>query len=609
MKIPSGQTALFLSAAAVALVCTAVPRAQSPACSGCQSLKARYWLVDKDDYKATGEPPFPERDRLKLRTDDVGLAFSGGGTRSATATLGELRGMNQNGWLGRVRYVSAVSGGAWAAIPFAYSALGLTELLGTTEDVHATAPPFNPDDFLKKPNGALAKAIAESSLTASAFLEAGTIAAQFNLSKLSSDKFHLQTFLDLANHFRREPGRMDKTYTRLIGRAFIDKLIEPGKSTSDQLFSWDAASLGGMPADAIVQLGSISLAHTDRPFLIAGGTAVYRKPGDKAFPQLMPVEYTSMYVGVRQQFDPGFGGSYIEPWAYDPEEIGASPEANPADARTGLVRVTFNPSRRFTLADVAASTGAAPELLTITGGPVPEQYQSYIQQGAQVFPAFRHVSVRSATSASATTDVVPHADGGASDNLGVMPLLARQTTNVLVFINTNNRYASTNDDLRSLFIPIGPPTADGDKRHNVVFGPPDGNQDLYDRVIKGLNDAQQQQRPLVFCDTNWEVHANQHYNIRGYKNLNICFVYNAAVPLWTNALPPPLKEAVARSGDFPWFATFGQNKPHLIQLKPDQVNLLANLMACVMTDTTTVDTIRRAIPKLPPPPATKPCWP
>ena len=49
-----------------------------------------------------------------------GIAFSGGGTRSATATLGQLRALQALGWLQRSRYISANSGGTWTTVPYTY---------------------------------------------------------------------------------------------------------------------------------------------------------------------------------------------------------------------------------------------------------------------------------------------------------------------------------------------------------------------------------------------------------------------------------------------------------------------------------------------------------
>ena len=56
-----------------------------------------------------------------------GIAFSGGGTRSATATLGELRALHRLGWLSKARYLSANSGGSWAVVPYTYLSRGLNQ--------------------------------------------------------------------------------------------------------------------------------------------------------------------------------------------------------------------------------------------------------------------------------------------------------------------------------------------------------------------------------------------------------------------------------------------------------------------------------------------------
>ena len=60
---------------------------------------------------------YPERDEAYgfgylWQRPELGIAFSGGGTRAASATWGQLRGLNELGWLDEARYVSAVSGGS-----------------------------------------------------------------------------------------------------------------------------------------------------------------------------------------------------------------------------------------------------------------------------------------------------------------------------------------------------------------------------------------------------------------------------------------------------------------------------------------------------------------
>ena len=577
---------------AVALLLPAAAAQQRP-CDGC--LAAKYWTIPPDDFEQTttdsNSPSFPEAGIIT--GDDLGIAFSGGGTRSATATLGQLRGLQANGWLSHVRYVSAASGGAWASIVFTYSKRPLTELLG------ADQPPgsLDVDTLTKAPNGRLAKAIADSSLTAGSVLEAAAIAAE--LAKTNTSANIAPYVSSLLNLFRREPGRLDKTYARLLGKVFLDDVIEAGEKVSDRWFTWDGAAAADIGAATGGQIGHFVLAASPRPFLIVGGTMVSARR-DYAFPLLIPVEYTPLYIGARQRFGE-FGGSYVSPWAYDAEAAG--PATRSANG-SGTVEVKLRDSEKLTLADMAASTGAAPALATIVGVATQDKRArkllDQIHRGTAFFPAFQHLSVQDGGRVSLTTSLA-HADGGAIDNLGIMPLLARQVHNILVFVNTSTRYAEDNDDLQSLFLPAGPPGAGGDKRFNVVF-PASAYQALLDDLARFRDSGE----PQVACRT-MAVLKNPIYNIRGYQGANVCFVYNGPATRWEQALKDPVRTLLHNkshaTGDlrnFPWFDTFEQNKPQLIQLKPAQVNLLSNLTAWIMTDPATARTITRVISVLPP---------
>jgi hypothetical protein len=87
-------------------------------------LWSRYWLTPH------AQADFPESKYLPAGTSNLGIAFSGGGTRSASATIGEIRGLIDNRWFEKVRYMAAVSGGSWAAVPFTYADYDNQTLLG-----------------------------------------------------------------------------------------------------------------------------------------------------------------------------------------------------------------------------------------------------------------------------------------------------------------------------------------------------------------------------------------------------------------------------------------------------------------------------------------------
>jgi hypothetical protein len=575
------QTIAALTAAVVAAA-VAVSSGASR-CASC--LQTKYWTVAADDYKQPGPPTFPETAKVASR-DDLAVAFSGGGTRSASASLGQLRGLQRNGWLKQhVRYISAVSGGGWAAVPYTYSKLLDDALLGVPTD----PAKLDRQAVVATPNGAMASAIANSALTAGSIQEAADILAKQSNSKHVEDL--VAHILQIAGHARREPERLSKTYARLLGDLFIEPLVEPGGSrVSTRLFSWDADTIAEMNGLNAGQLpGDIVTTAQDRPYLIVSGTLISARR-DYGYPLLMPVEYTPLYTGVRQAFGGRFGGSYVWSWAYDTREVG--------DVSSDLLRVRRDSDRVFSLADVIASTGAAPQLLLMLGEGFPARVRSLVQGFAGYFPYFTHYAVR-ADEPVLLTQEMAHGDGGFGDNLGVMPLLARQVHNILVFVNTSTRFFEANDDLKALFFPVGPPDGSGDKSHNEAFDPAD-----YDRLMKGLQQQRLDGKPLVFCDRNRNVRANAHFNVRAYGGLNICWFYNAPAPAWEARLPDPVRALVSghdqtKEGKnfdgFPWFSTFEQNKPHVIELTIPQVNLLSSLTEWIVSNDETVQQVRSAL--------------
>ncbi|MCP4701902.1 MAG: hypothetical protein GY862_34345, partial [Gammaproteobacteria bacterium] len=83
-------------------------------------VNVRTWDTEKDpgSFPETSDPlvavPW-----LRQRPS-FGICFSGGGTRSASAALGQLRALDTLGWLERARYLTANSGGAWTVVPYTY---------------------------------------------------------------------------------------------------------------------------------------------------------------------------------------------------------------------------------------------------------------------------------------------------------------------------------------------------------------------------------------------------------------------------------------------------------------------------------------------------------
>ena len=89
------------------------------ACAG--DLQVKTWATP---YAANEFPEAVNEGPLKVEhLDDraaFGIAFSGGGTRAASAALGQLRALTTLGWMDQAKYVSAVSGGSWTVVPYIY---------------------------------------------------------------------------------------------------------------------------------------------------------------------------------------------------------------------------------------------------------------------------------------------------------------------------------------------------------------------------------------------------------------------------------------------------------------------------------------------------------
>ena len=91
------------------------------------------WLSDGLSF------PYAETDHgVKQNT---GVCFSGGGTRSMAATIGQLRGLNALKMISNIDYISCVSGGSWASGVYTYY----------KTNPPGGAGPINDEQFLQGP--------------------------------------------------------------------------------------------------------------------------------------------------------------------------------------------------------------------------------------------------------------------------------------------------------------------------------------------------------------------------------------------------------------------------------------------------------------------------
>lgn len=506
-------------------------------------VKTRIWDVEarpdffpeRDETEGLGVPWFKDK-------ADLGIAFSGGGTRSASATLGQLRGLRTTGLLDKVKYISAVSGGSWAATPYTYLPSNYDEdlFLGVAKPPEA----LTGHDLQSAPEASLAHAISES--------------------VIADDV--LKNAVGLAG---------DEAYARAVGALFLQPF---GLDDRAKFFSFH-----DMAVRSVVEGNSESddrhyylvpedfyTVREGRPYLIVGGT-ILRVGNTGASRQEMQCEYTPLYCGVRRLFPSAgrggapIGGGYVETFAYDSEAPSGQWDGRRWRVKLGRERY------RFTLSDMIGSSGAAPQELL--------EELSLHHLG---FPEFRHWPVHRI--GALREEEYAHGDGGHLENLGIMPLLARGVRHIVVFSNTKVPFDRSTGRMSSSFAPLfrsvqSKKESDAQFVANVVLE----DSGKFDALVTGLAQRKDAGRPLIHCDT-YDVRANPHYKIAGGYKVKICWVHNDAVAGWFGGLDDEARGIVDGLERFPHYKTFFQSPPKIIDLSVEEVNALAHLSSWVVEE-------------------------
>ena len=524
-------------------------------------VAVRTWVVD-----AGSDAPLPEMADAELAVPwladraSFGIAFSGGGTRSASASLGELRALNQLGWLDRTRYISSNSGGSWITVPYTYLPLAIDE-----------------DRFL-------GEYIPPSQLS------------DANLSPTTVDELAMGTAIHNAGTASEifELGRGDEAYSEIVASIFLEPF---GLHDSERFFTFHPAARDlAVAANSELGTADFQIVERQRPFLVVTGVMIGQQMSTDP-DEYYPVDMTPLYTGIRGRFELDkdgetvvVGGGYIESFGYDSYE----PQRKPTDGRstarlTG--RVTrgdrpFDDRYRFTLSDVMGASSAAP-LITLSRNYVPNA----------MFPEFRHWPVdREAINQSGErvrrkADEFQHGDGADMDNLALTPLLVRKTENIIVFINGEDVFQKLptgcgdvteehlTDDVISYFRETGVLV------HNVVFDDDNGLA----KICAFFDTRQAAGEPLVYCQP-YDVIANERHGITPYQ-ANICWVHLDRTRNWLEQLDTTngrlVRELYAGEGsfeNFPHYLTFAEQGGSLIDLDRERVNALSNFAAWMVLD-------------------------
>ncbi|MEJ2128827.1 MAG: patatin-like phospholipase family protein [Woeseiaceae bacterium] len=543
-------------------------------------VNVRVWLVD-----AGSEAPLPELADAHLAVPwlaerpSFGVAFSGGGTRSASATLGQLRALDRLGWLKKARYISSNSGGSWVTIPYTYLPANFDEQRFLGEYL----PPERINDETLHPEV---------------------------LDPLSMGwAIHHATTIGEAH----ELGRGDEGYSDIVGSIFLRPF---GLHDNEKFFTFhrDAreTTLAANP-----ELGRSDfqiVEREDRPYLVVTGVMLGQQMSDDP-EEYYPVDMTPLYTGIRGRFELDkdgetvvVGGGYVESFGYDSYEPLRKADSERYRVRlTGAVLRGDNPVSdryRFTLSDMMGASSAAPLATLSRYGVVNILFPEF-----RHWPVDRHAIEHADERVRRAADEFQHGDGADMDNLALTPLLVRKTENIIVFINTElpfNKPAAgcgavieevhITDDLVSYFRPTGVLV------HNVIFDDEAGLEE----ICEAFHERQQAGQALVYCH-NYDVIENERHGITPY-NTNICWVHLDRARNWTDQLDPDggelVRDLIAREGsfrNFPHYLTFAEQGVLLIDLNRERVKAATNFSAWTVLESAEYIATRLASAELPVP--------
>ena len=479
-------------------------------------VKARVFRTTSDGAQ------FPERCRLGSKAD-VGVCFSGGGTRSATCTVGQLRALHKLGLIHQIGYVSCVSGGAWCAVPFTF----LRRHVEDEDFLGNVMPPERLDaDELSR-------------VSPRAYLDTVTHAVVVDDAIAQLIKIGLRF------------GELDELYSRAISATFLRPfgLEDPHRS-----FAYDDHQLRDiLTRNPKLTEDDFHVVEKTRPFLIATGALLREGHKDLVY------EMTPWYVGIGKLYPRAgegarnIGGGYVESLAGDSD----SPDKRPVD---DLVRVRVGKrDHRFSLSDVIGTSGAAPsELLDSMG-------INFVG-----FPEFKHWPLTRIGNTKAKEYEI--GDGGNIENLGVIPLLRRRVKRIIVFVNTKRKLTplQINSSVEALF-------TKGDVNHVFAEGDLGKLQSaLLNRLVEGKSAIHQATHKVVL---------NTHHGVEA-GDVEVLWVYNQLYKRWCVRLPSGIRDAVGHGKleRFPHFRTFFENEPKVIDLEAVQANLLAHMSCSVLLD-------------------------
>jgi hypothetical protein len=507
---------------------------------------------------------FPENKYVGNKKN-VGVAFSGAGTRAAAATLGQLRALNALGLLDTIKYISSVSGASWSALTFTY--LPATENDSSFLGNYIAPQNLTLNDLTETPEGSLAFCIAH----------AHTFPRSFKHSLLLEGR-------------RKNAGVLNDIYLKRLDLGIRHKY-----------FTYN------MESDSDIVSRNIDLKLYDfytvnprrnRPFLIlnstfVGGMGNSRGLNNNCF------EITPLYSGL-PYYNPESkipaGGGYYESFGINYNRISTIRNNNMA-----VVKVNHK-KQMFSLADAMALSGRT-------------FYASTNRKGFMDYGGYPKIALWSPYQywnqdyfIRKGTEKFTLADGADFDNLGIIPLLRRKVDRIIVFVNANQPIqiskldVAIDESIARLFGEFN--------NYNEVEPAKTAPHILYndkhqlENLKNKLLELKHANEPLIYTAT-YEVYNNERYGIytnATWHSVQITWVYSDnPQPFYAKLKDKEIRNLHRQgklnqnvgknyrlnneTGQFPFYvAAWGSNLRKGLDYKNEHVNIMADFSAWVIMD-------------------------
>ncbi|REJ74051.1 MAG: hypothetical protein DWQ36_09215 [Acidobacteria bacterium] len=528
---------------------------------------AKVWITQPASGGAPARFDFPEQTTGAVSNPKTGICFSGGGTRSSTACLGQLRALSARDLLADVGYLSCVSGGSWAATAFTYNPSGTDEeLLG---------PVVQPQDLTFEQLRS----------------DEPSVMGTFGRTALSSG-------FDRGKALWEQSFEKDLLWYEVVGEFFFAPLglfdpITGSKATEPKpqaYFAFDDANVkdikGRNPAlsgERFFTVRQAARGVSPRPFLIANATMMGPQ-GLTNLPSLyVGLEMTPLYCGAPGIFELKYptssphvseivhlGGGFLETFAFGT----AAPSQLPGRCRgpvtdDGACCVDLAPPQRhFGMVEASAMASAFYAQLLA----------SYLNDTD--FTMRRDLWPISSTAIPGGQQPLPTqqdyfiGDGGLLENFGIVSLLLRGVERIAVFVNTSTvldtkydgKTAPTASQIDTVISQLfGQALADGSNPYPLdhVFehdaGSADGGSyDGFAEVVQGLVAAKNREQAgpgewagVVSANT-LRTRANPSWALPGGRNVDVLWIYLDRVKEWESQLPTTADPDPAHSWGQPW---------------------------------------------------------